>query len=168
MKKIALILLFGVLLVITGCGKNLYLPESESDRVFTTVGIEEEIYYGDGYTISIPSKSYRYEKDYEDGSLEETWKNIKKDDAEVKVITYKNTDEISARNKFLKDNDEYIFEDLMGYSLCGVEPDGDMLWFRLYESNGTVYVISWEYSKDTSEELKKELSNIAETFMVAQ
>lgn len=85
MKKIALILLFGVLLVITGCGKNLYLPESESDRVFTTLGIEEEIYYGDGYTISIPSKSYRYEKDYEDGNLEETWKNIKKDDAEVKV-----------------------------------------------------------------------------------
>ena len=112
MKKITLILLMITLLMITGCKdnkqKNLYLPEAKNDKVFTTVGGERKPHKGEGYIITIPSKDYRYEKEYDDGALEEKWEYTKKDDVEIKVTTYKNSDEISARTKFLKEYDEYI------------------------------------------------------------
>ncbi len=34
--------------------------------------------------------------------------------------------------------------------------------------NGNVYIVSWEYPKNTSEDLKKELSDIAQTFNLAE
>ena len=172
MKKITLILLMITLLMITGCKddkqKNLYLPEAKNDKVFTTVGGENEPHKGEGYTITIPEKDYHYEKEYDDGALEEKWEYTKKDDVEIKVTTYKNSDEISARTKFLKDYDEYIFEDLMGESLCGQELDGDTLWFNIYISGETVYIVSWEFPKNTNEDLQKELSKIAGTFTLAE
>ena len=172
MKKITLILLMITLLMITGCKddkqKNLYLPEANNDKVFTTVGGESKPHKGEGYIITIPSKDYRYEKEYDDGALEEKWEYTKKDDVEIKVTTYKNSDEISARTKFLKEYDEYIFEDLLGQSLCGQEFDGDTLWFNIHISGETVYIVSWEFPKNTSEDLQKELSNIAGTFTLAE
>ena len=172
MKKITLILLMITLLMITGCKDNnpkkLYLPEAKNDKVFTTIGGENESHQGEGYTITISSKDYRYEKEFDDGALEEKWEYMKKDDVEIKVTTYKNSDEISARTKFLKDYDEYIFEDLLGQSLCGQELDGDTLWFNIHISGETVYIVSWEFPKNTSEDLQKELSSIAGTFTLAE
>ena len=171
MKKITLILLMITLLMITGCKdnkKNLYLPEAKNDKIYTTIGGENETHQGDGYTITVPTKNYRYEKDYDDGAFEEKWEYTKKDDVKIKVRTYKNSDEITARGKFLKDNEDYIFEDLMGYSLCGMEPDGDTLWFNLHVSDETVYIVSWEFPKNTNEDLQKELSIIAGTFTLAE
>ena len=124
MKKITLILLMITLFMITGCKddkqKNLYLPEAKNDKIYTTIGGESGSHKGEGYTITVPEKDYHYEKEYDDGALEEKWEYTKKDDVEIKVTTYKNSDEISARTKFLKDYDEYIFEDLLGQSLCGI------------------------------------------------
>ena len=171
MKKIILILLMITILTITGCKdnkKNLYLPEAKNDKIYTTIGSEDETHQGEGYTLRIPNKNYRYEKDYDDGNLEEKWDYTKKDDVEIKVTTYKNTDEITARSKFLRDNKNYIFEDLTGYSLCGQELDGDTLWFNLHRSGETVYIISCEFPKNTSEDLQKELSSIAGTFTLAE
>jgi len=172
MNKITLFFLVITLMIITGCKgnnqKNMYLPEAKSDKVYTTIGTNNELHKGEGYTITVPEKDYRYEKEYDDGALEEKWKYTKKDDVEIKVTTYKNSDEISARTKFLKEYDDYIFEDLMGYSLCGQEPDGDTLWFNVVVSGETVYIISWEFPKNTSEDLQKELSKISGTFAVAQ
>lgn len=165
MKKQALTILIIMTLFFTaGCSqreKKMYLPEAKNDKIFAVVGGDNE---EKGYTISVPSENYHYEKEYEDGNLEEKWEYTKKDDVEIKVITYKNSDEQAARGKFLKDNNDYIFEDLMGYSLYGEEPDGDTLWFNLHEENGNVYIVSWEYPKNTTEELKKELADIAGTF----
>ena len=172
MKKITLILLMITLLMITGCKdnkqKNLYLPEAKNDKVYTTIGGGDETHQGEGYTITIPTKDYRYEKEYDDGALKEKWDYTQRDDVEIKVTTYKNSDEITARGKFLKDNEDYIFEDLMGYSLCGMEPDGDTLWFNLHVSDEKVYIVSWEFPKSTSEDLQKELSSIAGTFTLAE
>ena len=172
MKKITLILLMITLLIITRCKANnpkkLYLPEATNDKVFTTIGGENQSHQGEGYTITISSKDYRYEKEFDDGALEEKWEYMKKDDVEIKVTTYKNSDVISARTKFLKDYDEYIFEDLLGQSLCGQELDGDTLWFNIHISDETVYIVSWEFPKNTSEDLQKELSNIAGTFTLAE
>ena len=148
--------------------KNLYLPEAKNDKIYTTIGGGNETHQGEGYTIAVPDKNYRYEKEYDDGALEEKWEYTKKDDVEIKVTTYKNSDEISARTKFLKDYDEYIFEDLLGLSLCGQEIDGDTLWFNIHISGETVYIVSWEFPKNTSEDLQKELSSIAGTFTLAE
>ena len=169
MKKITLILLMITLLMITGCKdnkKNLYLPEAKNDKIYTTIGGENETHQGDGYTITVPTKNYRYEKDYDDGALEEKWEYTKKDDVKIKVTTYKNSDEISARTKFIKDYDEYIFEDLLGQSLCGQELDGDTLWFNIHISGETVYIVSWEFTKNTKDDLKTELENMASTFQI--
>ena len=169
MKKVFLIFFMLTLLTVTGCKNNqksLYLPEATNDNIFTTVGGGDEVYQGEGYHITVPTKNYRYEKEYDDGHLEETWEYTKKEDVKIQITTYKNSDELSARGHFLKENEDYIFEDFTGYSLCGMEPDGDTLWFHLYEKNKTVYIVSWEYPKNTSEKLQKELSNIAQTFQL--
>ena len=171
MKKITLILLMITMLMITGCKdnkKDLYLPEAKNDKIYTTIGGEDETHQGEGYSITVPTKNYRYEKDYDDGAMEEKWEYTKKDDIEIKVTIYKNSDETSARTKFLKEYDYYIFEDLLGYSLCGQEFDGDTLWFNLHILGETVYIVSWEFPKNTSEDLQKELSNIAGTFTLAE
>ena len=171
MKKIIIsILTLSMLLAISGCNsreKNLYLPEAKNDKIYTTIG-GSEAHKGDGYTITVSDDNYRYEKDYDDGALEEKWEYTKKDDVEIKVTTYKNSDEISARTRFLKDYEDYVFEDLLGVSLCGQELDGDTLWFNIHLSGETVYIVSWEYPKNTNEELQKELANIAGTFTLAE
>ena len=172
MKKTTLIFLMLILIMIAGCkdnnSNNLYLPEVKNDKIYTTIGSGSESHAGEGYTITVLANDYRYEKEYDDGVLEETWEYTKRDDVEIKVSTYNNSDEISARSKFLKDNDDYIFEDLMGYSLCGQEADGDTLWFNLHVSGKTVYIISWKFPHNTSEELKKQLSDIAGTFVITK
>ena len=170
MKKMFIITLFIAVFVASGCKSNKkpYLPEAKNDKVYTTIGGENKTNQGKGYTLTVPAETYRYEKEYDDGALEEKWEHIKKDDVEIKVTTYKNSDEISARERFLRENMDYFFEDLLSYPLCGTEIDGDTLWFNLYESDGTVYIVSWEFAKNTSEDLQKELSNIAGTFTLTE
>ena len=140
-------------------GENSYLHESKNGKIYSFIGGEENnattknlrIHVGDGYSVKVSSKDYRYEKEYDDGALEEKWEYTKKDDVEIKVTTYKNSD-------------ENIFEDLIGYSICGQERDGDTLWFNIHQSGDTVYIVSWEFPKNTREDLQKELSSIAGTF----
>lgn len=195
MKKFVLILtVLSMVFAIAGCNagkKNLFLPEAKNDKIYTTIGGENEngqkqsekvnltvtvngekspveavMHEADDYSLYIPTKGYRYEKDYDDGNLEEKWDSITKDDVEIKITIYSGTDEIKARNRFLRDNDDYIFEDLMGYPLCGSERDGDVLWFDLHEANGNVYIVSWEYPKNTDDYTKAELAAIAESFVI--
>ncbi|MBR5236422.1 MAG: hypothetical protein IKW06_03525 [Clostridia bacterium] len=180
MKKILFILLSVAIVMTAGCStikKNLYLPEIKNDKDYTTIiGGEEEktnqteadLHRGEGYTLTVPNNSFRYERDYDDGNLEEKWDYKKKDDVEIKVTTYKNADAKTAQGRFLREHDDYIFEDLMGVSVCGTELDGDALWFQLHETDAAVYIISWEYPKNTSEDLKKELSQIVKTFQIVQ
>ena len=44
MKKVTLILLMITLLMLTGCKgqKNLYLPEANNDKIYTTIGGGDE------------------------------------------------------------------------------------------------------------------------------
>lgn len=172
MKKLALVLVAVILFTVTGCEdhikKNQFLPEANNDKTYTTISGGEETHQGDGYIISVPEKNYRYDKDYDDGVLEEKWDYKRKDDVEIKVTTYKNMDEVTARGRFLRENDDYIFEDLTSYPLCGQEFDGDALWFNLHVSGETVYIVSCEYPKNTKEELKTELLNVVNTFKLTQ
>ncbi len=170
-------LIMTALLLFSGCqgiDRKQYLPKANSDKTITFIGGEnnqqtkEGVHRGEEYVITVPADSYRYEKDYDDGKLEEKWDYRKKDDVEIKVTTYKNCDAKTAQGRFLREHNDYIFEDLMGYSICGTELDGDTLWFQLHEGDAGVYIVSWEYPKNTSEDLKKELSQIVETFQIAE
>lgn len=193
-KKTLLIAIFICLFAITGCNdgrKDLYLPEAKNDKIHTTVGgkneneqkqseqvnltvtvngekspVEASLHEADSYSLYIPTKGYRYEKDFDDGNKEEKWDYITKDDIEIKVTTYKDSDEVTARSRFLRDNDDYIFEDLMGYPLCGMEIDGDTLWFDLHEADGNIYIVSWEYPKNADDHVKAELAAMAESFEI--
>ena len=171
MKKTALILLIITMTVFTGCKenkKNIYLPEAENDKIYTTIGGNNGMHIGDGYTLIFASENFRYEKEYDDGNLEEKWEHTKKDDVEIKVTTYKNKDEITARKKFLKDNDEYVFEDLTHSEPCGKNSEGDLLCFRVIPTKEDVFIISWEYPNNSADEVKKELWRIYETFAVTK
>ena len=173
MKKLFSFILIISLVLICGCTKkemgkekSIYLPEAKNDKIFTHT-LEKSTHKGDGYTISLPEKDYRYEKEFDDGAIEESWKLKQNDNVKIMVTTYKNTDEITARVMFLKENDDYIFEDFTGYSICGAEPDGDTLWFNIHQKEETVYIVSWEYPKNTKEHIKEELSQIAGTFEIS-
>ncbi len=171
MKRLTLILIMIILLIIPGCKdnkKNIYFPEAKNDRIYTAIGGNNGVHQGDGYTLVFTSKDYSYEKEYDDGNLEEKWEHTKKDDVEVKVTTYKNKDEITARKKFLKDNDEYVFEDLTHSEPCGKNSEGDLLWFRVIPTKDDVFIISWECSNNYDDEVKKELWRIYETFTVTK
>ncbi|MBR2916321.1 MAG: hypothetical protein IKC07_01800 [Clostridia bacterium] len=153
MKKALIIsLIFAMVFSAVGC------------EMGETTNVSSKLYKGDGYSLSIPEKGYRYEKDYDDGAIEDKWESITRDDISIEVITYEHTDKELAQKMFLRENEDYIFEDLMGYSLCGMEMDGDTLWFNLYEANGNTYIVSWEYPKNADEKTKTELSAIAQTF----
>lgn len=174
MKKATLILFVLTLLFVCGCArnyrKNLYLPEVKNDKIYAVAGEQQEqqSQQTQGYTITVPKDNYRYEKDYDDGNLEEKWEYTKRDDVEIKVTTYENMDEMSAREAFLRDNNDYIFEDMTNYPLCGIESNGDVLWFNVYSSDSATYVVSWEFPKNTSMELQKELADISNTFALAK
>lgn len=161
MKKIILLLFTLFFILLAGCNKNQI---TESNVSYS----ETKAYQGAGYSITVPDGFYRFEKDYDDGNLEEKWEHLKYDDVDIKVTTYKNIDEATALNRFLSDNDDFIFEDLTGSPICGTEPDGDTLWFTLYKSDTNVYVVSWEYPKYVDESIKKELSEISQSFTVTK
>ena len=117
---------------------------------------------GDGYTIEIPEKGWKYEKEYDDGVLEETWEN---DHAELLIYTY-SLPLIEARRAFLAEKDDYIFEDLMGETICGFDraDSGRILWVRCYESGEKTIFLCWEYSALASDNSSIILSAVAETF----
>lgn len=183
MRKLFLLVL-ACSLFLCSCGKQLYLPEAQNDYTFGVIGgadgptsiivgepsdvlenLKTKIHVGEGYTIEIPEKGWEYEKEYDDGVLEEAWEYAKNDHAEFKVWTYKNSTEPKARSAFLRENEDFVYEDLMGYPLCGFEKDGlDVLWFHLYEQDGDVYIVSWEYSAAASDDSSILLSAIANSF----
>ena len=54
----------------------------------------------------------------------------------------------------------------MGSPVLGTDFDGDVMWFQIKETTDNIYIISWEYPKNTKESIQKELSDIAESFMI--
>jgi len=175
MKRLTLYVVLAALLVsLAGCAKkNEFLPEAQNDHTFTTVGgmtvptTDWMAYPGNGYHISAPPSGFRYETDFDDGAFEETWEAIADDDACVKVTMYRNVDETTARGMFLREHEDYMFEDL-GETQYGEAHDGDSLCFRVYPTEGGVYILSWEYTSRTSDDTIAILNTIANSFTLKQ
>lgn len=180
MRKI-LLLLLACCLFLCSCGKQLYLPEATNDKTFGIIGgadgptsiivgepndvlktLKTKTHVGDGYTIEVPQKGWKYEKEFDDSALEETWE---KGHAEFSVYTY-NLPLVEARRAFLAEKDDYIIEDLMGETICGFDKGdgGRILWFRCYESGEKTIFLCWEYSALASDNSSILLSAIADTF----
>lgn len=95
MRKLALILLMITLLTITGCDdgeRDLYLPEAKNDKIYTTIGNEDEVnlIVADGTTlesrISSPEGYSRTET--EKGSFSEFVRQYKMKDDRSPVLLY--------------------------------------------------------------------------------
>ncbi len=184
MKKVLLLVLCVTLLC--SCGKKLFLPEATNDHTFGIIGgadgptsiivgepkdvlknLPAKTHNGDGYVIEIPESGWAYEKELDDGALEETWSPVGNDHAELTVRTYP-LPLIESRRLFLEENEDYIFEDLMGETICGFDrgDGGRVLWFRSFETEGKTYYLSWEYSALASDNSAAIMSAIAETFQL--
>ena len=183
MKRIILVFL-ACSLFLCACGKKLILPDATNDQTIGIIGgadgptsiivgepkdvlknLSCKTHTGDGYTIEIPEKGWEYEKDLDNGAIEESWEPVKNDHAELTIRTY-SLPLIEARRHFMAENDDFIFEDLMGETICGFDKSdgGRVLWFRCFETEKRTYFLAWEYSALASDNSSILLSAIADTF----
>ena len=185
MKQVLLVFLVCSLLLCS-CGKKLFLPEAKNDHTFGIIGgadgptaiivggeddvlkdLPTKAHQGDGYVIEIPEKGWMYDRDVDDGCLEETWTPIANDHAELTVRTYP-LGLLESRKLFFEENDDYLFEDLTGETICGFDKEdgGRVLWFRCFEAEGKTYYLSWEYSALASDNSARIMSAISSTFQL--
>lgn len=139
-----------------------FIVEGETDTVPAT------LYIGQGYSIYIPDTGWRLDRGLDDGIPEETWESTLNDDVELTVSHYGGVTQQQAREAFAADNNDYLFEDLLGGEwgnpLVGIDDDGDRLAFMSTEGNGAVYIVSWKYPAAAAEGFGARLAQIAETF----
>lgn len=137
---------------------------------FRVEGMQEQVavtvYQGQGYTISIPDSGWRLERDVDDGVFEDTWESTVSDDVELQVSRYEGKTAAAARDAFVRDHDDYRFDDLTGDLVTGSERDGDVLVFFTRETGGTTYLVSWQYPAYAAEGFGSRLRQIADTFQL--
>lgn len=101
-----------------------------------------------GYSLYVPKEGWWLDKEGpEDGfAYEDCWESIQRDDVELCVRCYTGVTREEAQSRFLRDKNDYLFEDLMGEELFGWdERDGEYLTFYMEERGDCVYVVYWEY-----------------------
>ena len=149
---------------------NIYISERDEKSEIKFEGEEAlagaSLYTGNGYSIYIPDEGFRKGMDFDEGILEDYWESTVNDEVEIHVASYGNVSPEKAQEHFLKENDDYVFEDLTGKYISGKEKDGDTLWFFTETNEGNTYIVSWEYPKAAEEAFSAKLAKIAETFQV--
>ena len=184
MKKKILVVISLFALFISGCGSrgndgktgneelkgNIYISERDEKSEIEFEGEEtpavSSLYTGNGYSIYIPDDEFRKGMDFDDGVLEDYWESRANEDVEIHVSTYGGVTPEKAQKHFLKENDDYIFEDLTGKYICGQEKDGDTLWFFVETNENNTYIVSWEYPKSAEDAFSAKLAKVAYTFQV--
>lgn len=141
--------------------------EGTSEEVPATLAIRQ------GYSLYIPDEGWKFSGDvYEDGAIwEDQWESVDNDDVELAVRCYAEMTAAEARERFARDQDDYVFEDLMGGDLgdplMGADDeDGGKLCFMAGEKDGSTYVVYWKYPADAAEGFGTRLPIIAETFQM--
>ncbi len=149
---------------------NIYISQRDEKSEIAFEGeetpVSASLYTGNGFSIYIPDDEFRKGFDFDDGILEDYWESKQNEDAEIHVSTYSGVTSDKAKEHFLRENDDYIFEDLTGMPLCGQEKDGDTLWFFVSSNENNTYIVSWEYPAGVADTLGPKLAKIAETFQV--
>lgn len=150
--------------------------DAKTELTVLVEGVEEQVpvtlYVGEGYSIYIPDEGWKLEHDTEGNLREDSWESLLNDDVELRVLRLQYTDLQSARNWLMAQEDDYLFEDGLGGTwgdpLCGVEKDGDLLYFMGTEGADAVYLVAWEYPAEAAEGFGARLAQLAETFAVAE
>lgn len=187
MKKRDLLPLALTALLLTACGGETIGAEpsqepeptgraENTELLFTVEGQTETVpaalYVGSGYSICIPEEGWQLEQDSEDGISEDCWESTVNDDVELRVLRFPGWDLQSAMNWLTAEEDDYVFEDLMGGtwgdSLTGLDDDGDALCFMGTESGDVAYLVVWEYPAETAEGFGTRLAQIAGTFALKE
>lgn len=142
--------------------------EGATEEVPATLRIRQ------GYSIYIPDEGWQFDSDvYEDGAIwEDQWESVHNDDVELAVRCYAEMTAADARECFLRDEDDYVFEDLLGGEL-GKTPltgtdleDGEKLAFVTAEKDGNTYVVYWKHPVEATEGFGTRLPIMAETFQL--
>ena len=176
MKRVLLLLVAVTLLC--SCGKSDFsygVIGGADGPTAIIVGGEDDVlkdlptkaHQGDGYVIEIPEKGWLYDQELDDGAVEESWTPVGNEHAELTIRTYA-LPLIESRRLFMEENEDYIFEDLMGETICGFDKEdgGRVLWFRCFEAEGKTYYLSWEYSALASDNSARIMSALSETFQL--
>lgn len=149
----------------TGNGERMELTFTVEGQ---TESVPAALYTGVGYSICIPEEGWRLEQDTEDGVSEDCWESTVNDDVELRVLRFPAWDLRTAMNWLAAEEDDYVFEDLMGGtwgdSLMGLDDDGDALWFMGTEGADAAYLVVWEYPAEGAEGFGSRLAQIAGTF----
>ena len=142
--------------------------EGETEEIPATLSIRQ------GYSIYIPDEGWQLETDHnDDGAIwEDQWESVHNDDVELGVRCYADMTAAEARERFARDEDDYLFEDLtggeLGDPLTGVDTDdNDVLSFMAAEKDGSAYVVYWKYPAEAAEGFGARLPVIAETFQLS-
>lgn len=183
MRKTGLVSVVLTALLLTACGGGNAGQEppqqaaetgngDKLELTFTVEGQTESVpaalYTGEGYSICIPEEGWRLEQATEDGDSEERWESTVNDDVELRVLRFPGWDLRTAMNWLAAEEDDYVFEDLMGGtwgdSLMGLDDDGDALCFMGTESGDVAFLVVWEYPAEGAEGFGTRLAQIAGTF----
>lgn len=187
MKKRGLLPLALTVLLLTACGgedaggASSREPEqtgraANTELVLTVEGQTETVsavlYVGSGYSIYIPEEGWQLEQDTEDGISVDCWESTANDDVELRVLHFPGWDLRSAMNRLAMDEEDYVFENLMGGtwgdSLMGLDDDGDALCFMGTESGDAAYLVVWAYPAESAEGFGPRLAQIAGTFALKE
>jgi len=167
----------------TVSGKQMLEPATvrpERSEIRITVQSKTEIrpvelYVGQGYSIYITEDGWHLDRELEDGGvLEDIWESaLHGDDAELKVGIYPNVTAVAAKNRFVEENDDYLFESQLtgdwGDPMRGRdEEDKEMLHFMVLEHSGNAYVVSWHYADRVADLYGAQLRQMADTFLLTE
>ena len=143
--------------------------EGTEEKIPATLSIRQ------GYSIYIPDEGWKLETDHDDdgAAWEDQWESTVNDDVELAVRCYAGVTAAEAKERFVRDEDDYVFEDLLGGDLgdplTGTDPeDGDALSFMAAEKDGNTYVVYWKYPAEAAEGFGARLPVIAETFRLME
>lgn len=142
--------------------------EGATEEVPATLTIRQ------GYSLYVPDEGWQFDSDvYEDGAVwEDQWESAFNDEVELAVRCYAEMTAVQAKERFARDEDDYLFEDLAGGELESVpltgvdQKDGEYLSFRAAEKDGNAYVVYWKYPAEAAEGFGARLAAMAETFQL--
>lgn len=143
--------------------------EGTDEEVPATLAIRQ------GYSIYIPDEGWTFETDgRDDGAVwEDSWDSTVNDDVELGVRCYAGQTLDQAKQQFVQDKEDYVFEDLLGGELgdplTGADAeDNEVLSFMAAERDGETYVVFWTYPAEAAEGFGARLSAIAQTFALME
>lgn len=152
--------------------------EERAERIELEMNVEGEIdrvpaalYGGQGYSIYIPEDGWQLEEDIEEQKT--TWESTINGDVELEVRCYPGLTAAEARDRFVSNKDDFVFEQWQdsqaGENVEGIDQqDNERLVFFAVEGKEESYIISWQHPNysEMIEGFGARMEQMAKTFML--